>query len=455
MIRNRALALGMVVSASAFGASCGGKNLAEPELIPGGGVGSGEIDGRLNVFVVDAEDDSPIAGATVRVGEPSDAAPLTGTTDSMGLVVFESDALEGPQTITVSASGYPATTLFGVNGANVTATLEQGTPATVATATVSGSIQGLPTAANGHVIGAAVFYSLTDDLGAPENSIPQGGGPGLPPNVCLLIGTTECNFTIKTRTGKQILYAVVFDRDTKGTPANPNDDTQTVIGFAAKGGYDLAAGSTLSGEVLPVVSANDVKNATVSFGSVPAGLPEVVAAPFIDAGDEGLVHFFAAPVTPDMPTTKVPALTGAFANGSYLLVARATTTLQDEVPASWSLLHHVNFDTEVALPTWLATPSTLSASGGTYSFTPAPGADLQTVDFRNEAGETRWTVAIFDGRTSFTLPMVSPDPLPTGETLTMRVSSFQVDGFDPSSFRVNELFDRLKAFSAEETTFTR
>jgi predicted secreted protein len=51
-------------------AACGGNDV-DPRVIAGGGVGDGEIDGELNVYVIDTSTDAPIAGAMVQVGAES------------------------------------------------------------------------------------------------------------------------------------------------------------------------------------------------------------------------------------------------------------------------------------------------------------------------------------------------------------------------------------------------
>src|SRR5512134_3792937 len=91
-------------------AACGGNDV-DPRVIPGGGISDGEIDGEVNVTIVD-QDDEPIAGATVRVGETDKE------TNDDGFVTFSD--VEGPQTVVVSAADFREVVWVGVNGANVT-----------------------------------------------------------------------------------------------------------------------------------------------------------------------------------------------------------------------------------------------------------------------------------------------------------------------------------------------
>src|SRR5947199_5218060 len=92
-----------------FAASCGGNDSAPrpdaptgnhppPRVIAGGGIGDGAIDGVVNLYVIDDATRMPVSGATVRVGG------MDGTTDATGL--FVATSVEGPQTISVKATGY-------------------------------------------------------------------------------------------------------------------------------------------------------------------------------------------------------------------------------------------------------------------------------------------------------------------------------------------------------------
>ncbi|MFH0900275.1 MAG: hypothetical protein V2A73_06575, partial [Pseudomonadota bacterium] len=146
-------------------------NNAAPVVIPYGGLASGAIDGRVNVFVLDVRDGKPIADASVQVGS------LSKTTDDNGLAIFFDDSLSGPQDITASASGFLTASWFGANGANITILLEPaippaGTP-TVPSAEVQGTIKGfdqLTPPQQNHWTIAYVGYSWSKTGGA-ENAI--------------------------------------------------------------------------------------------------------------------------------------------------------------------------------------------------------------------------------------------------------------------------------------------
>jgi len=124
-------------------------NDVDPRVIAGGGVGDGEIDGEVNVYVIDSRTDAPVAGATVAIGETNK------TTDAKGLVTFSD--VEGAQTIAVKAADYRNTVWVGVNGANVTIPIPPQTGAPEQ-ATMAGTIAGWSniTVAAGHAKAAAI-----------------------------------------------------------------------------------------------------------------------------------------------------------------------------------------------------------------------------------------------------------------------------------------------------------
>ena len=77
------------------------------------------------------------------------------------------------------------------------------------------------------------------------------------------------------------------------------------------------------------------------------------------------------------------------------------------------------------------------------------GAELQTMD-----GQRRWSITIFDGTTSFTLPGLSPDPLPLG-TIRFAVSALRIPGVDLKNIVFDDLRDVLTDISTDEITYSR
>lgn len=454
-----AFALTAAIAAAACGG--GGNHVENPMPIPGGGVGQGAIDGELNVFVVDGVTEQPVAGAAVRVGASSDAQPLTGTTDLSGLVTFEDD-LHGPQTITVTAEGYAAETWIGANGAVVTIPLAKPRAAGVAMARVEGGIGGwdaLPAPAQGHYTLAVIGYSQSTAATREENELAQPtvnlpGGVTIPANLCFRNAfLNQCAWRLNVRTGKVRVYAMIVDGTQQGSAPNPLTDPMTLIGYAISESMTLNEGQTITGKMLPMVPAADLVDFEVAFQAAPAGLPTVQGAPVLDLGDDGTLPLFVPSLTPDRTSTKVPALTGDRASGRYQAFGRAVPDAMDDVPGTNVFARDVTVGGPIPLGAWLATPSDITASGGTYSFTRAPGATLHVAQFGAADVTRAWTVAILDASSSFSLPTLSPDPLPAGQ-VELRVAAFDVPGANLGDFRIDDLMDRVARVSVNAATFS-
>jgi hypothetical protein len=431
-----------------------------PVLTPGGGIGGGPIDGELNVFVIDADDDSPIAGATVMVAATTAEAGVTATTDSTGLASFTD--VSGPRVITVTADGYVTATWMGANGRNVTMPLDVSGPAPPPdTATATGTIAGwedLPVPAADHVRGAFVIYSWTTELGDPANNIEQPApGPGQPPpNLCIRTAAqpvaTPCNWSLVTRTGPQAHFALIIDVDTQGTPTQ-GDDTFTIEGFAYLGGLDLSQGEASTGEVLELVPDTELTTLNVTFPTPPTGLDQMGAMPLLQLGGDGQLPVVFQPLDPDNTTALLPDLVGSFTGMSYDIFVQASAGTPDGASAI-AFARDVDVSATVELPDVLDPPNDVSAVAGTYSFSASQGAELHIAEFRDVQDDSQvWNVALLDGRTTFGLPTVEPDPLPTGD-LRLVIVGFDVPSFDPGAFRIEELVDSITGIASNSTQFT-
>jgi hypothetical protein len=441
-----------------------------PHLVPGGAVGDGAIDGHLAVYVTDDDTRVPVAGATVRVGASADPAPCSATSDSTGLVVFESascPSLHGKQDVTASAAGYAPSTWIGVNGTNLTMSIRQIVRPAVDTATVTGTIDGwadVPAPAQGHQTLGVVGFSQTRDLGDRANTIAQGtrsvsvgivGSTDVAANVCVRNALADdCNFRLTTRTGPQAHFAVVVDEDLHGTPNDSSDDTFTVINWALRTGLAFAAGDSASGESLPLIGDADMQSMVVSIGGPPAGLDALTAFPLLDLGDAGRIAMVLPALDTTHTATRVPKLEGALASAHYDLLAQAKDAADKDQPASTAWLHAIDPAGTVSLTAWLPPPGGLTATGGTYAFTAVPGATLAGAEIQTTAGDRAWSITIFDGSTSFTLPGLSPDPLPAGMA-QLQVSALQIPGVDLASVAFDDAREKLTGIASDAIPFAR
>ncbi len=471
----------LVVAALAVALGCGSvsDNHPAPVLVPGGGIGGGAIDGYLNVYVIDADTYAPVTGAAVQVGASSASAPCLGLTDSTGLVTFDPTTscpgLRGAVTVTASATGYAPSTWIGANGANMTINIQATVRPTPDTATVSGTIAGwesLPAPATGHTTIGLVAASQATDLGdlannitQPQRAIPVAGTAlttMIPANACVRNALADdCNWQLITRTGPQAHFAIIVDQDPNGTPNDMTDDIITPLGWALLTGLDLTASTTTANETLPQVAASDLVPFSATFPALPAGMSYFNAYPAIELpGGAGRIPAVVPTLGPNVTMTSVPKLGGAttagLAGGSYDLLASAQATMTASEPASLSWMHGVSPTSPVTLTAWLSAPTGIGASGGAYSFVPVTGATLHSAEFKDPSGGARtWSVTIFDGSATFTLPGLSPNPLLTPSGMdTLTVSALVIPGIDLGNVGFNDAAQKLTGLATDQITFT-
>lgn len=420
-----------------------GDDTDTPVLVPGGGVTGAAIAGHVNVYVIAKDTGDPIAGAMVQAGDVAAAA-----TDADGLVVVTDASLTGAVAITATAPGRAAATWFGVVGSSATIPLEL---ATTPVAHVSGSISGwdsLPDPAFGNYNLAVVLYSLTDELGAPENHIAQPGGT-TPANTCIKSAVSNmCAWQMNARVGHQIHFALIVEGDPHGTNSDPSDDTYELKGYAIGTAMDLSDNQTVSGENLTVVPDNQRTPITVTFPTATGSLSDMIAIPMLDLGDAGRLPFALPSITPGAPSSEVITATGQFA-GTYDVVGLATPAGAATAPYSSAFARDTG--ASATLPAWMPTVSA-SAIGGQYAVMGADAAPLHYAVFTR--GTTRlWTVSLLDGGSSFGVPAQLPGLLGTGVT-TIDVSAAEVASFDPAHFAVPDVTDGLIRAAGASATFT-
>jgi len=420
------------------------------------------------VYVIDEETRAAISSANVRVGDSSDPSPCQVLTDSTGLAKFQSDncaGLKGPVTVTIYTSGYAPVTWIGVNGTNLTIPIRNANPPAVATATVSGTIAGwasLPAPPTHHQTLALIAASQSDTLGDRANDLPQAmrnitvGNQvfPVPQNLCVInAAVSDCNWTLTARTGAQAHVALIVDQFDNNTPDTDADDTFTFTGVAIKRGLNLAAGATVPGETPEMIADADMQTFTASFASLPSGMDYMGAFPALELGDEGRVAFVLPALDMTHTTSRVPRLTGSLADAHYSLIAQAQDAKDQARPSSLAWMRDVDIGATVALASWLPSPSNILVSGGTYSYGAVSGATVQGAEIQNIQGQRVWSITVFDGSTSFTLPGLSPDPLPAG-MLAFEVSALKIPGVDLGNFKLDDARDKIAGIAKDFVTFT-
>jgi hypothetical protein len=440
----------------------------EPKIIQGGGVADGKVSGSLFVYAIDEETREVMSSASVRVGDAADPTPCEGVTDSTGLAKFQGDncpSLKGPVTVTVSATGYAPVTWIGVNGTNVTIPIRNSNPPPVATAMVSGTIDGwstLPVPPAHHQTLALIAASQSDQLGDRANNLTQAMRTVLvglvpvpiPQNLCVLnSAVSDCNWTLTTRTGAQAHVALIVDQFDNNTPDTDTDDTFTFTGLAIKRGLTFDANDVATGEMLEMLTDSDMQTFTASFASLPSGMDYMGGFPALELGAEGRIALTLPALDMTHTTARVPKLAGALADAHYSLIAQAQDAKDQDRPSSLAWMRNVDVGATVALSGWLPPPSNILVNGGTYSFSAVTGATVAGGEIQNMQGQRVWSITVFDGSTSFSLPGLSPDPLPAG-TLTFEASALKIPGVDVNNFKLDDARDKIAAVSKDFVTFT-
>ena len=445
----------LILVAMIVAGACGdSKNDADPRVIPGGGVGDGSINGKLNVYVIKAYSDVPVANAEVTVGEPGET-PLTGTTDSSGLYTFEAD-IDGPQTITVVATGYVVTTWFGADGANVTIPLTPTGDSGIAKARLEGAIAGwdtLPdTTSNDHMFLASVQCSESDRLGDPANELEQPTIGGLPGNVCIKAAQgSRCSWALNCRVGTVDLYAAILEVDTKGT-VEDSDDTFEVHNYAFHLDTTVEGGVDQTGIILEQAAVGSLTDVAVTVAAPLSGLTESLLILGIDRPDRGRMMLGLAKDPSGTVEVTVPELAGDFAAASYFSVAFASANLDQDGGDATGIIRNGITSSAVDLGAWLGLATDLSLTAGTYSFV-GDGSPFYSVDFRDAANHNVWELILLDGRTTFTLPGISASPLPS-DAVDMVVGQFTASSIDTGDFAIDDFWSQVERTSTARKSFT-
>jgi hypothetical protein len=263
----------------------------------------------------------------------------------------------------------------------------------------------------------------------------------------------DCNWVLTTHAGPQAHFAILVDQDTMGTDVD-TDDTFTVTGWGIKTGLSFGDGTVTNSEMIQPIADGDMQSFSASFASGPSGLDYRVALPVLDLGAEGRISIILPALNSTMTMTRVPRLTGPLQGAHYDMIASATDDPTKPLPATVTWLRNVNPSATVAVTSWLPPPSAITMANGTFSFTPVTGATLHGAELQTPDGQRRWSITIFDGTTSFTLPGLAPDPLPIG-MIRYAVSALKIPGVDLKNIAFDDLADVLTDLSSDAITYSR
>ncbi len=183
----------------------------DPTRLPGG-VNGGQLDGEINVSVVEAGTGAPIPEATVMVNI-RESSPFVAFTDAQGQVSFQDESLRGPQTITAFAEGRSAESYQNVDARNVTLVLDQIPPPPCDPATDPDGCQPPPPEPTGAIIGFLTGLVKIGDpppgavVAARIETTRYSPGYGNPSAGVDSVLYDNGGFTISTRLGEMALIA--------------------------------------------------------------------------------------------------------------------------------------------------------------------------------------------------------------------------------------------------------
>ena len=285
----------------------------------------------------------------------------------------------------------------------------------------------------------------------------------IPANICIkgmvqATAISDCNLSVKTRTGKLALLAFIADRDNRGTVSN-DDDVTVVTGYAVVTGLDVASGATMGGVMLSLIPATDTTALGITLAAPPAPLTTSRAVPILDlggasAGGRFSLGFVLADAA--MPTSLVPKLVGPLSAAHYDVTAQALAPAPSNV-TSLAFQRNISLGAGVNVTSWLAPPTQLTANPGTLSFgfTAATGATVHAMNITAQGGSV-WRLTFFDGTTAVTLPTLTPDPFPAGGApLRLDASAIEVPGLNLQRFSSKTAADTVARIASDDLPFTR
>ena len=360
----------------------------EPELYPGGGVGGGPIDGRLNLYFVDETTGAALPGVQVMVG----ADPLTallGETGADGLVVFVDPALSGAVDVHAWSVGHVLETTLALAWTNATLLLRpEGAATEGATATISGELTGFDALLEP---GPTEYRIARIYYGEPFASLfpfcRHDFSPRGPDSAELRPDTEGGAFSLTVPARPGALYALAGLMETFGT-IDPADDTADWSLLGVVGGLSPAPGGSLEGIDLPLETP-----LTVFVGVVLAGVPSSFERKDVyfglDLGAQGTAWMEAKRPSADTFLFTAPWPSGDFADASPLLMSAAEQELGDDADAGSTAELPRSFLVDRGFDTWLGyedlprvigsplpAPASLAWDGAGFSCLPTTGRDL-------------------------------------------------------------------------------
>lgn len=339
----------------------------DPRVTQGGGFG-GEIDGDLNVSVVDGER-APVEGAVVQVGllPESDAVALT---DANGIATFSRPGFEGPVTVTAGAPGSAFVTMVDYDTRNLTVP----SPAFPQPPPPDAPINPCPAPTEFPIVRGRVFGLKSElDPNRDPDRVPVvtvtysepgpfSPNPPMPPGQFTNVLEDGESFEIVTaRAGTVAVYALLEEVNVN----NPNDRRPVRLGIARS--VPVAFGQVTEDVVIDVNIDLD-QTFDIRLDEPPRQFPgpSVNAVfPFLNLESDGVIPFPVQFGELEVVTlTNMPQL----AQSEFIYLAGSFTLAGQGLTAPYSLSLETSVATvvgdEADLGPYLATPVNLTPKQG-------------------------------------------------------------------------------------------
>lgn len=332
-----------------------------------GGVWGEEIEGAVNVTVINGGSGQPEPEAAVLVFGPDDLR-LEGISNEQGQVTLSDPALVGPVNVTAAKEGFEATTIEDVGAENVTILLQPndgegdpppGVPAAILRGTVTG-LDVLPKPVNEIFVNILVVET-THTTPYNRNRLPPPGPGGL-----LL---EDGPFEIIARPGELAVVATAGEilRDTLKDYEDGVIDYWTMrlalnpIAMGIHRFVSASPGDTIEGLDVAIDHRMDLIF-PVDLDNPPFGLnpgPEFYAVlPRLDFGAEGFweIDTQGFGFEPAITMTTMPRLDGWPGDLSYYLIGIAFSNTADQTPQSISIARTREVENGVFITPFVGAP---------------------------------------------------------------------------------------------------
>ena len=242
-------------------------------------------------------------------------------------------------------------------------------------------------------------------------------------NACIrnaTVNLNDCAWQLTTRTGAQAHYAVILDQDTKGTAERRHRRHVHRDRLGREDRPLLRQGRERRPARRSTLLTDDqMQPFTASFPPALTGFAFLQAFP-VPSTSATRPHRDRQPgARRDAHDDARPEARGPFAAAHYDFLAQAARSPRDSRSPRRSRggTPSILVSKTVAAPAWTPPPTASRPRAGRTRSAPSRAPASRAASCRRWSGKRAWSITIFDGTTSFTLPGVSPDPLPAGPSL--------------------------------------